>query len=148
MRERKLAEFNYKVLQTTLACGFNLKKWQLAEDDLCVMCGIQEDIVHMLKECVCSHNIWDSVQDAFKTKISLQDIIMGKGNPAIDELITTIAYIMYKHSLLRRNKRLAETIEYEQYFISELQMRINIYKYLGKTKEIYFAGEIMKRLKI
>ncbi len=55
---------------------------------------------------------------------------------------------MYKRSLLRRNKRLAETIEYEHYFISELQMRINIYKYLGNTTEIYFAGEIMKRLKI
>ncbi len=40
-------------------------------------------------------------------------------------------------------------IEYEQYFISELQMRINIYKYLGKKiTEIYLAGEIMKRLRI
>ncbi len=43
---------------------------------------------------------------------------------------------------------LAETIEYEEYFISELQMRINIYKYLEKTTEIYLAGEIMKWLKI
>ncbi len=66
---------------------------------------------------------------------------MGKGNPAIDELITTIAYIMYKHSLLRRSKRLAETIEYEQYFISELQMRINIYKYLGKKQQKYILLE-------
>ena len=93
MRERRSAEFNYKVLQMTLACGFNLKKWQLAEDDLCVMCGIQEDIVHMLKEYVYSHNIWDSVQGALKTTISSQDIITGKGNPTLDETITTIAYI-------------------------------------------------------
>ncbi len=53
---------------------------------------------------------------------------------------------MYKQSLLLLNKRLGETIEYEQYFIPELQMRINIYKYLGKTTGIYFAGEIMKRV--
>ncbi len=58
---------------------------------MCVKCGIQEDIVHILKECVYSHNIWDSLQDALKTTISLQDINMDKGIPAIDEILTIIA---------------------------------------------------------
>ncbi len=46
--------------------------------------------------------IWDFVHDALKTIFSLKDNVIGRGYPAIDEIITTgahHAHIMYKHSL-------------------------------------------------
>ena len=45
------------------------------------------------------------------TTLSQQDIILGKGILAIDQIITTITHIMYKHFLLRRNKGNAEAHE-------------------------------------
>ncbi len=121
----------------------------------------------MLKECIYLHNIWDSGRDTLKTTIALYDVIMGKGIPAIDEIITIITYvwewmvleavleiitymyIMYKRSLLRQNKGNANLLQYAQYFRFELQMQINIYKYmcLGKNRK-YLAEEIMKSLKM
>ncbi len=118
----------------------------------------------MLKECIYLHNIWDSGRDTLKTTISLYDVIMGKV-PAINEIITIITYvwewmfleavlqiityIMCKRSLLRQNKGNANILQYAQYFRFELQMQINIYKYmcLGKNRK-YLAEEIMKSLKM
>ncbi len=74
-----------------------------------------------------SLNIWDSVQGVLKTTISLQDIITGKGNPAVDVIITTISYIIHKHSLLRWNKGMAGTGQYEHYFAIRVA---NAYQYL------------------
>ena len=68
------------------------------------------------------------MQGALKTTISLQDIITGKGNPAVDVIITTIAYIIYTNTrYCNETKEWQEQVSMNTIFPSELQMPINAY---------------------
>ena len=48
MPDKKLAEFNFKVLQVILACGLNLNRWGKVENKLCRICKVTHDIPHLL----------------------------------------------------------------------------------------------------
>ena len=48
MADRKLAEFNFKVLNLILTCGLNLKRWGHGNNGLCKICNVTHDIPHLL----------------------------------------------------------------------------------------------------
>ena len=50
-REKKLKEFNFKVLHGILPCGVNLKKWKIRNTNICDVCDEEQTIAHLLFEC-------------------------------------------------------------------------------------------------
>ncbi len=56
--DKKLAEFNFKILHNILPCNSNLKKWKKFNDENCRLCKEKEDIKHLLYTCMFSYRIW------------------------------------------------------------------------------------------
>ena len=51
MPDKKLAEFNFKVLHLILVCGLKLNRWGKVENKLCRICKYAHDILHLLFFC-------------------------------------------------------------------------------------------------
>ena len=51
MPDKKLAEFNFKVMQNNLICGHYLSKWQDSVNENCEICNTVHDIPHLLFDC-------------------------------------------------------------------------------------------------
>ena len=49
--DRKLAQFNYKLLHNILPNRKQLKIWKIIQDDKCVLCRITEDPEHLFTLC-------------------------------------------------------------------------------------------------
>ena len=68
--DRKLSEFNFKVLHLILPCGLNLRRWGQKNDDICVICGVTHDIVHMLFYCKKARQIWNLIGQTFNVVLT------------------------------------------------------------------------------
>ena len=77
MPDKKLAEFNFKVLHLILACGLNLNRWGKVENKLCRICKVTHDIPHLLFFCTKAITVWNLIGNIFKCDISLTDITRG-----------------------------------------------------------------------
>ena len=51
IKDKKIAEFNYKIIHNILPCGVNLLKWKKKDHDKCDICGQKETIEHLIFEC-------------------------------------------------------------------------------------------------
>ena len=58
VKDRKIAEFNFKVLHNVLSCNANLVKWKKKDIALCNICGELETIEHLLFNCTFAKRIW------------------------------------------------------------------------------------------
>ena len=76
IKDIKLLEFNYKVLNNILPCNVNLKMWRIKDSDECPTCGDAHNIVHMLYDCVGAQRIWSLVHAATGYQITPQTIIL------------------------------------------------------------------------
>ena len=61
IKDKKMSEFNFKILNNILPCNMNLLKWKRKDSDLCSLCNVPEDIPHMLYYCKCARSIWDAI---------------------------------------------------------------------------------------
>ena len=64
IKEKKLSEFNYKVLHNILPCKRNLKIWGKTNQDTCDVCRDIQDIKHLLFECQHARKIWHLIEIA------------------------------------------------------------------------------------
>ena len=51
MKDKKLAETNFKILNNILPCNRNLFKWGKCDTNLCHFCQEEESVGHLLLEC-------------------------------------------------------------------------------------------------
>ena len=51
LKDKKIAEFNYKVLNLILPCYLNLKRWHINDSTLCELCQTKHDIPHLTYFC-------------------------------------------------------------------------------------------------
>ena len=75
--DRKLAEFNFKMIHDILPCNVNLVRWRKANDKQCRLCKVDETIVHLLYKCKYAHQIWCDFTKRTGTMIDSSDIILG-----------------------------------------------------------------------
>jgi hypothetical protein len=66
---KKLAEFNYKLLNGTLPCGYMLNKWKPEISSNCNVCKEIENVQHMIYECEKVKDIWKVVGTSLKVNI-------------------------------------------------------------------------------
>ncbi|MCP3887247.1 MAG: hypothetical protein GY702_00005 [Desulfobulbaceae bacterium] len=97
INDKKLAEFNYKILHNILPCNDNLYKWKKKNTDKCTLCNTKENIPHVLYECIYAKTIWNKVNLSGNSVFSAADVILGTHLGIPDVFITTcISYFIYK----------------------------------------------------
>ena len=130
VNDKKIAEFNYKILHDILPCNANLKKWKIIDSDKCNFCNGVQDIPHLLYYCKYANAIWCPIEGALKITIGIHDVILGVNEEHTDFALSVIAFLIYKYWLL--NKDTEQDVCWEdvvKYLKAEIISRINIYQY-------------------
>ena len=97
IKDKKMAEFNLKILHNILPCNANLYKWKQKPSDLCSTCNVVEDLPHMLYHCVFAKIIWDKVNLYSNLTLLDTDVILGVNlSPCENLIVTLISYHIYK----------------------------------------------------
>jgi hypothetical protein len=101
IKDIKLAEFNFKLLNGIMPCNLNLKRWGKRQSDACAICGMTESSLHLLYDCEYVTDIWHNVEQMLLTHVSRQDIIIGDVfDNDKNHIITLIKYMIYKEWLV------------------------------------------------
>lgn len=61
MYEKRIAEFNYKLLNDILNNNVYVSKWNRDVSPFCSFCNIEEDIKHVLYDCEIVKPIWEKL---------------------------------------------------------------------------------------
>ena len=104
MKDRKFAEFNYKIITNTLTNTAYLSKWLKNTSPECSLCNVTEDIIHMLYDCRINKDLWEMVGKILNTRITLRRLILCHISYPVTYCITLIAYSIYKYWLFKFNK--------------------------------------------
>ena len=77
VKDKKIVETNFKILNNILPCNRNLFKWGKSNTNLCHFCQEEESASHLLFECTYAQNVWKLVNDVFQLGeiISHDDVI-------------------------------------------------------------------------
>ena len=97
IKDKKIAEFKFKILHNVLPCNVNLAKWKKKPNGLCNTCGELETIEHLLFKCVYVEKVWNPFSLLTDFTVNLSDIIIGvEFNNAMSFVISLVAYLIYK----------------------------------------------------
>jgi hypothetical protein len=132
IKDKKLAEFNFKVINNILPCNVNLKHWRKSDTEMCNICNTEETIEHLLYQCHYAQSIWRDFLRITGVNITLADIVIGnKLNLPDNFVVTLVSYLIYKNWLresLRNVQR--EQLVTINVLIPDLKYRARIYNAL------------------
>ena len=74
-QDRKLSDFNFKIIHRILPSGINLCRWRISNSDKCSSCNVPDTYEHMFLQCQRLGLFWDHVQTLLSTKLNIQVII-------------------------------------------------------------------------
>jgi len=129
IRDKKLAETYFKILNNILPCNKNLYKWGKTNSQLCYFCNEDETISHLLFDCTYAKQVWRLVSDCLlHSEITLNMVLFGKGlGVAMNYIFSLSAYYIYKEFLIpslegrdRKHFSIAS-------FVNYLEIRKNVY---------------------
>jgi len=113
--DRKIAQFNYKVLNNTLVCLKYLCKWNEELSSNCSDYNAEHSVFHMLYECQHSVYIWKIVESRLRQKLAKKDIFTGiasqnkNDQPCIKNIVSELQHLLYKFWLLTYKGKLEST---------------------------------------
>ena len=132
-KDRKVAEFNFKLIHNILPCSSNLVKWKKLDDKNCSLCNEEEDVMHMLFNCQFAKIIWQEIGRRLGFTIKAHHVfIRSSVSVAVDQVISITSYLIYKAWLMESLNGQVRTLQNCQRFIlSELKQRKSLYITLG-----------------
>ena len=147
LQDRKIAEFNFKLLHRIVPCGLSLSKWNHNISERCCYCNEVESIEHMLFNCTRVQRIWNIVNTMLSLKMNVKYIVIGFPYSEYSEkeyCISVVAYFIYKTWLLYSLKRQGNfpTCDLKLRVKNELFWKIETLKYAGK----YIPYRLMSKL--
>ena len=146
MTEKRISEFNYKLLNGILNNNVFVSKWNKDVSPLCEICKTEEDTKHLLYDCKMNKSIWQKVNSFFNFDITWKIIVLGffyENNEKVlllNNLIAFITFIMYKYKMKCRikNESISET-NLRRNLKYELFTHHAVLKNIGKVKnDIYY----------
>ena len=133
IKDKKIAEFNFKVLHQILPCNVNLFRWKKKMSDLCDICNIPETIEHELYYCNKVRNIWQDLNTILDIDINIENIVLGLNiDKASNFALSLIAFYVYKDWLLKslKNENQNKTLVFES-ILPDIISKYHIYKAIG-----------------
>ncbi len=111
IRDRKLSEFNYKILCNILCTRSVISKWNKNVNENCRYCNQRHTVRHLLYECSRVHNLWILIGSILRLDITYRHIVLGNivTNDFLKNrnlLISYVAYAIYKFWILSENNKL------------------------------------------
>ena len=106
--DKKIAEFNYKLLLDKLPNGKRLMLWKKIRSDICLRCNEPEDTEHLLFKCPYAAIMWKRIENILKIQISWKRLILGFQETTqicihIERLLGIILYLLFKNWVIIRN---------------------------------------------
>jgi len=142
IREKKLSEFNYKLLNRILPCRNILMKWGKVQDNKCQFCGEVETVEHMLFLCADVKEIWNIFLLQNKLKFDMAYLIFGNDNLPLQWAITVIQYVIFKRWVLKQNNK--DVFNFRLFIRKELEYRCSVYKINGYNEVIRILNNFAK----
>jgi hypothetical protein len=101
IKDKKLSEFNFKVIHRILPCKVNLVRWKKSDTNKCNICDLDETVEHLLYYCEYANTIWQDFTRLTGMSVTLTDVIVGdRLCNTFNFVITLVAYLIYKKWLL------------------------------------------------
>ncbi len=124
IKERKLGEFNYKLLCNILYTKDRISKFNKEVDNKCKFCNQIQNVKHLLYDCPRVENLWKSVGAIIKLNIKYKHLIVGsvvcnETTKYRNLLISYIAYGVYKFWIMAENNKINFNTDSLHHFIKK-----------------------------
>mgnify|MGYP000527767340 FL=1 len=74
--EKRISEFNYKLLHGILNNNVCVSKWNKTVSPLCEVCNVNEDIKHLLYDCKIVKHIWERISIYLKFDVTWKIVVL------------------------------------------------------------------------
>lgn len=151
MEDKKIAEFNYKLLNNILCNNLYLSKWNSQVNKKCKVCqNDTENIRHLIFDCKNVQKIWNAISDFVTFQVQWKHVIIGFYSSQSNTikmynlLFSFISYKIYKHKMYCRLENTEETEQSLFYAVKDsVLIYSNVLKYMCKTCDgIFFKNYI------
>lgn len=123
MYDKKIAEFNYKLLNCVLNNNLSVSKWNKDVSAECECCQTIEDCEHLLFSCKLVKHIWQEVGNFFNFEISWKILVLGfhyENNiktRRLNNIMSFICFSIYKYKMSCRINQERMSKENLKYFV-------------------------------
>ncbi len=103
IKDKKLSETSFKILNNILPCNRNLYKWGKSETKMCSFCQEEENISHLLYSCTYAQYIWSIVTRSLDSEkyVTHDTVIFGLGlDTPLSYLFSIVIYYIYREWLI------------------------------------------------
>lgn len=147
--DKRICEFNYKMLNNTVCCNSFLFKCKYRSSASCNMCSENEDVKHLIFECKHVKMIWSTLSLVIGFDIQWKHVILGfyfERNTKIryfNTIVSFIAYKIFKYKMCCRSQKKTETYN-ELVLYLKNNIRYNIDVLVNMSKIQMFKINIVK----
>lgn len=147
--DKRICEFNYKMLNNTVCCNSFLFKCKYRSSASCNMCSENEDVKHLIFECEHVKMIWSTLSLVIGFDIQWKHVILGfyfERNTKIryfNTIVSFIAYKIFKYKMCCRSQKKTETYN-ELVLYLKNNIRYNIDVLVNMSKIQMFKINIVK----
>ena len=133
IKDKKIAETNYKILHHILPCNQNLKRWKIKTVNTCDICNEIQDIAHLLFYCKYAKKIWKEAESILNIELSIENVIFGIDMSwVLNTVISLLCYFIYKewliHSLENNSRNHMYALKSFRY---DFTFHHNVFKSMG-----------------
>ncbi len=144
LKDKKIAEFSYKIKMNLLICESQLYLWKKSEINTCIYCNVKHSVEHMLFECIYAKDFWEMLSLLCNETFTFENVVIGNYDIKFDTAILTVAYIIYKKWLKDREE--VTKVPLLQYMKWELKSRISIYKMMKYDESFAYLYELYEKI--
>jgi hypothetical protein len=141
IKDKKIAEFNFKCLHRILPYNKNLFAWGLVNSNKCPWCDETETLEHLLFTCNSLKTLWEKFTFVFKINFSIESLLFTSYSNDLNWMLSLFKYIIFKRKILKiNNKNICDNLtsflklelgyKHDAYFINKYY---NICEYIKNT---------------
>ena len=141
--DKKICDFNFKLLSNILACRKKLFKWQVIQSKNCMLCNSVETIEHLLFTCPVKLEIWNRVCTCLNVRFDVKTLVLGVLNFNTDWAISVVTLCIYKYWSWS-NDAISDEVSLATYIRN---LKLNLKNYITIYKVCNF-DDVSKKLEI
>ena len=143
--ESHLQSMQYKIIHRYFPCGSSLNKWYKTNENVCMLCGMNETIEHYFYECDYMTRFWTAFRKWWKNiyecdiSFKVVDILFGLPNDTTDVMFECLNFciLLAKQFIIdvhRMETRNSKDISFYEY-LYRLKNRIKVEKHIALCKD-------------